>query len=130
MNVPEVFMVDQGVHDAEFYRGLELFNAEKFFDAHEVLEDVWRPAPASERKFLQGLIQVAVAFHHHSRGNLVGCRSLLARASRNLSHYSSNHGGLNLGSLLGSLSQWRDALETGERVPALPKLEISREGAQ
>ena len=29
----------------EFKRGLDLFNRAHFFDAHEALEDVWRPLP-------------------------------------------------------------------------------------
>src|SRR5882762_10496727 len=100
-------------------RGIELFNSAEFFEAHEVLEDVWRAAPEPERKFLQGLIQVAVALHHHSRGNLVGCRSLLARAGRNLSAYPAQHGSLNLAALLRALTEWREALEEGRSVPPL-----------
>ncbi len=40
--------------DLDHYReGIELFNRADFFDAHEVLEDVWRTAPVGEKKFLQ-----------------------------------------------------------------------------
>jgi predicted metal-dependent hydrolase len=106
-----------GIHD-----GIRLFNAADFFEAHEVLEDVWRAAPEPERKFLQGLIQVAVALHHHSRGNRVGCRSLLERARRNLSIYPEAHGGLDLADLLHSLDLWRAALDQGHAVPPLPQL--------
>src|SRR6201987_3609031 len=49
-----------GVDSKGFHRGLELFNLTHFYDAHEVWEDVWRAAPAAEKKFLQGLIQIAV----------------------------------------------------------------------
>src|SRR5256885_16896140 len=84
--------------------GIRLFNKEEFFEAHEALEDVWRAAPASEKKFLQGLIQVAVALHHHSRGNVVGARSLLERATRNLSLYPESFGGVNIVGLLCELS--------------------------
>ena len=55
-----------------FREGIKLFNSAEFFEAHEVLEDVWRGAPAAEKRFLQGLIQVAVALHHHSKENRVG----------------------------------------------------------
>src|ERR1700687_3297924 len=67
-------------------RGIELFNHAHFYDAHEVLEDVWRPSPRGGplRLHLQGLVQLAVAFHHESRDNLVGARSVLDRAFRNL----------------------------------------------
>ncbi len=71
--------------DSELYlRGIKLFNSGAYFEAHEVLEDVWRAAPVPEKKFLQGLIQVAVGLHHHSKGNVVGARSLLARAVQEL----------------------------------------------
>ena len=60
------------VDQAGFSRGIALFNHGEFFEAHEVLEDVWRAAPPGEKKFLQGLIQVAVSFHHRSTGNLIG----------------------------------------------------------
>lgn len=112
------------MHDRNgFQHGIALFNSAQFFDAHEVLEDVWREAPEPERKFLQGLIQVAVALHHYSRGNQVGCRSLLERAERNLSTYPTEHGGLNLGSLRQSLEQWCAALDQARSVPPYPRLE-------
>lgn len=103
-----------------FRRGLDLLNRGRFFDAHEVLEDVWREAPSPERKFLQGLIQVAVALHHHSRGNVVGCRSVLARAARNLSSYSADHGGVDLASLRAALDAWLIALNAGKPTPPPP----------
>lgn len=50
--------------DDPFGRGAHLFDAGEFFDAHEAWEARWRVATdASERRFYQGLIQVAAAFH-------------------------------------------------------------------
>jgi predicted metal-dependent hydrolase len=92
---------------AAYQRGVELLNHGEFFEAHEVLEDVWRDAPEPDRKFLQGLIQVAVAFHHRSCGNLVGFRSVLARACRNLSTYPKVYQRVDLAALLSSLDEWR-----------------------
>ena len=101
--------------------GIALFNNGSFFEAHEVLEDVWRPAPEPERKFLQGLIQVAVAFHHHSTGNLVGARSLLARAAKNLSGYPESFGGIQLREVLQSITLWQRALSEGTPPPPFPQ---------
>ena len=70
------------MHSSEYLHGIRLFNRAAFFEAHEALEDVWRAAPESEKKFLQGLIQIAVGLHHYGTGNLVGARSLLGRAAR------------------------------------------------
>jgi uncharacterized protein len=112
--------------DAAYQRGLELLNRGEFFDAHEVLEDVWRAAPAAEKKFLQGLIQVAVGLHHHSRGNRVGARSLLARAHKNLSAYPARHRGIDLAGLRTQVERWVGALENGNSVPALPSIQTHR----
>jgi predicted metal-dependent hydrolase len=105
-----------------YYRAVGLFNNATFFEAHEAWEDVWRMAVAPEKQFLQGLIQVAVAFHHHSKGNLVGARSLLERAHKNLSGYPDNFGGIQLASLLQSMARWRQALAEGKPVPPLPQI--------
>lgn len=45
-------------------RGARLFNAGEFFAAHEAWEDRWREASdPTERRLLQGLVQVAAGFH-------------------------------------------------------------------
>ena len=44
--------------------GARLFDAGAFFEAHEAWEEHWLVAEdATTRRFLQGLIQVAAAFH-------------------------------------------------------------------
>jgi hypothetical protein len=113
--------------DSELYlRGIRLFNSGAYFEAHEVLEDVWRAAPVPEKTFLQGLIQVAVGLHHHSKGNFVGARSLLSRAARNLSGYPEDFGGIHLPALLHSLAQWQHALTEGGSMPPLPQFLVDR----
>ena len=108
---------------SDLLQGIRLFNQGDFFEAHEVLEDVWRAAPEPDKKFLQGLIQVAVALHHHSKGNLVGARSLLERAARNLAFYPESYGGVNVAKLLCELSGWQAYLKDGaSRVPPLPQI--------
>jgi uncharacterized protein len=103
-----------------FREGLSLFNTAHFFEAHEVLEDVWRAAPEPDRKFLQGLIQIAVGLHHYSTGNVVGCQSLLKRGLGNLARYPDLHFGLELASFRDEVEQWRSALEAQLPLPAPP----------
>ena len=111
-----------------YRRGIELFNSGAFFDAHEVWEDVWRQSEGLDKQFLQGLIQVAVAFHHYSTGNVAGARSVLERACRNLAECPEDFGDIKLHPLLDSLAVWRGALETGSPEMAPPKLEVTLEG--
>jgi Domain of unknown function (DUF309) len=48
-----------------------------YFELHELLEPVWLRAEGKERTALQGLIQVAVAYHHAQNDNPAGAESLL-----------------------------------------------------
>lgn len=54
-----------------------LFNHHLFFEVHEVLEEQWKQENGDVRLFLQGLIQIAVAFHHLHNNNFRGATALL-----------------------------------------------------
>jgi predicted metal-dependent hydrolase len=109
--------------NAEYRRGIDLFNRREFFDAHEVLEDVWRAAPGKEKLFLQGLIQLAVGLHHYSTGNVAGARSVMARGHRNLSKYPAVFGGINLAKLRHAAERCTQALDRGGVLEELPRIE-------
>jgi predicted metal-dependent hydrolase len=113
-------------------RGLDLFNRAHFFDAHEVLEDVWRSIPRDRprdhprdrpsaghlRLHVQGMVQLAVAFHHQSKGNQVGARSVLERALRNLNGADSSFPELDLDRLRADLALWQRFLDDANVVLA------------
>ena len=118
-------------HD-DFTRGLDLFNRAHFFDAHEALEDVWRaldrdgprdrPSPPYLRRHIQGMVQLAVAFHHESKGNYVGARSVLERAMRNLDGADGSFPDLDLDPLRAELADWRKHLSGVAPRPKLPQI--------
>jgi Domain of unknown function (DUF309) len=68
--------------------GLDAYERGDYFDAHEELEPAWMgSADPMERAWLQGMIKVAAAYVHDTRGNpagivrnLEGARVLLADA--------------------------------------------------
>jgi hypothetical protein len=105
-------------------RGIDLFNGGQFFDAHEVLEDVWRTLPRSSaaKKHLQGLVQLAVAFHHQSRGNRRGARSVLDRAVGNLTGAEISFPTLDLVQLRCDVADWQKHLAGAARRPASPHI--------
>jgi hypothetical protein len=104
----------------DFNRGLDLFNRAHFFDAHEALEDVWRSLPRDRpsrrhlRLHVQGMVQLAVAFHHQSTGNHVGARSVLERAMRNLNGADSSFPEIDFNQLRAELIPWRKYLDDAE----------------
>jgi uncharacterized protein len=73
--------------DERFYRGLEEFNGARFFEAHEVLEDLWHEYRELDRIFIQGLIQIAAAFYHLQSRNLKGAVSQFTKGSEKLTHF-------------------------------------------
>jgi predicted metal-dependent hydrolase len=108
----------------ELRRGIHLFNAEHFFEAHEALEDAWREAPAKDKKFLQGVVQLAVALHHYSTGNVVGSRSVLARALRNVASRPEGVYQLRTTEILETFLPCQRALEEHGSIDPLPKLKL------
>ncbi|MHB8525106.1 MAG: DUF309 domain-containing protein [Candidatus Acidiferrales bacterium] len=111
--------------DTKFRRGIILFNSREFFKAHEVWEELWLVAAEPDKLFLQGLIQLAAAFHHHSRGNREGAKSLLEAALKKLKKYPNEFHGTNLRVLRGAANASLAILATGEIATPimLPRIE-------
>jgi predicted metal-dependent hydrolase len=59
--------------------GIRLFNAGFYFEAHDLLEEVWIERGGLERQFYQGLIQVAVALYKIAGKNQGGAVSLFRK---------------------------------------------------
>jgi uncharacterized protein len=106
--------MDSHEKDRLYQKGLEAFNSAHFYDAHEHWEEVWLETPHPDKMFLQGLIQVAAAFHHHSRANLLGTRNLLRAGLLKLDCFPEDHGGLEIEALREAVRGWLADLEAGE----------------
>jgi predicted metal-dependent hydrolase len=100
--------------DRLFQKGLESFNSGHFYDAHEHWEEVWLETPNPEKIFLQGLIQVAAAYHHYSRANCLGTKNLLLAGVLKLDRFPEEHWGLEIEPLRAAVRRWLLALEAGE----------------
>ena len=88
-----------------------MFNAGEFFDAHEVLEDLWRDAVGPQRELYQGILQIGVGFHHLTNGNHHGATTLLGRGIARLGSLESDQcGGIDCGSLLNAARRCRELL--------------------
>jgi predicted metal-dependent hydrolase len=106
--------MDSHEKDRLYQKGLEAFNSDHFYDAHEHWEEVWLETPNPDKMFLQGLIQVAAAFHHYSRANLLGTRNLLQAGLLKLDRFPEVHGGLEIETLREAVRGWLAALDAGE----------------
>jgi hypothetical protein len=64
--------------------GIDLFNQERFWEAHEALEEIWHPATGVDRDIIQGLILTAAALVHYQKNETTVCVSILGRAKEKL----------------------------------------------
>ena len=114
--------VTPGEHARDLWtEGVELFNAGRFFDCHEVWEEVWKRASGAEKLFYQGMIQIAVAVLHAERGNPRGARSTWNKARAKLDPLPPEHMGIALGELRSATAAFVEAMRVGT-APAPPKI--------
>ena len=103
----------------EYLEFIELFNQEKFFEAHEILELRWKQERGKERAFYQGLIQIAAAFVHLQKGTPLGAEELLKSASRYLEKFKPVFMNLDLEKLLTEAQASLSAAAPFPRLPAI-----------
>ena len=60
-----------------FLSALNLFNNQKWYEAHDAFEDIWNNIDGDERQIIQGILQVSVSQFHLSKGNINGATILL-----------------------------------------------------
>jgi predicted metal-dependent hydrolase len=91
-----------------FLRGVEHFNALEFWEAHEAWEEIWLVAQSDVEQFLQGLIQLAAAYHHLRRGTFRGGIRLFEAALRRLSAFPDPWCGIDRGAAVEAAQKHRE----------------------
>jgi predicted metal-dependent hydrolase len=93
---------------ALFDRAVASFNARDFYEAHEDWETLWHEAEGAERRWLQGLIQIAAAFFHFERGFFAsGYAKLMAEGHAKIEGYAGPTHGMDFPALFDALRPWR-----------------------
>lgn len=70
-----------------FAKGCAEFNSGRFYEAHESFEEIWQLEAGPVRDLYKGLIQIAAAFVHLSRGKYIGAERLLRTGTAYLAPY-------------------------------------------
>lgn len=93
-----------------FERAVALFDAERFFEAHEFFEHIWKSdwVEPADTDFWKGVTQVAVGCCHLQRGNDTGALSLLQRATRYLAAAPASHHGVDVSALIAAADDIAD----------------------
>ena len=106
-----------------YHKGIRLFNREKFFEAHEAWEEIWkRTTDEEDKRFLQGLIQAAAFLVHIQKGNGAAAVELHQAASEKLQSYRRGYWGADIQKFLNALQSALEKMEKQEEVKEYPQL--------
>jgi predicted metal-dependent hydrolase len=120
--------------DPHYLGYFECFNDQSFYEAHDVLEELWlagRQRPNGD--FFKGLIQLAGAFVHLQKERLRPSASLFKLARTNLQKYPDCHEQLDVRGVLELIERWLNWLEGGAfeanplRNQPAPRLDLRRQ---
>ncbi len=78
----------------EYYLFFEKFNEGEYYECHDLLEEIWMTE--KNNKFLQGMLQVAVAIYHFQNGNIRGAKMLFNSATNYLIPYQPRYWDLDI----------------------------------
>ena len=104
-------MNDEEKKDILFQEGLKHYRSKDYFEAHESWEDLWSDYYLEDRKFVQGLIQLAVSFVHLGNGNMNGAKSLLNKCTEKFKLFSGIHRDIDVKQLLDQINNVKNAYE-------------------
>jgi predicted metal-dependent hydrolase len=119
--------------DPHYLGYFECFNRGEFYEAHDVLEELWLPQRQGPNgAFYKGLIQLAGAFVHLQKGRPGPAVALFKLALANLGQYPMEHESLAVERVRAMIGEWlaRAATEGTRalRAGVAPKLSL-RESA-
>jgi predicted metal-dependent hydrolase len=117
--------------DAHYLGYFECFNRQLFYEAHDVLEELWLPQrQGTNGAFYKGLIQFAGAFVHLEKNRLRPAAALFKLAQANLGKYPPVHERLDMEVVLRIIKLWLSKLEAEDcaanplSAAAAPKLSL------
>src|SRR5262245_28111657 len=104
----------ENLHPPDFYRGLDYFNRQFYYECHDVWEEIWREAKGKEKVFYQALIMAAVSLYHFGNENLEGALSCYQKALSEFRKLPDQFLGLNIGELVAKLGDFYSGMAPGQ----------------
>ena len=85
---------------AEWLQGIDEFNAGEYYACHDTLEALWMDSIDPDKKFYQGVLQIAVACYHLHNRNWRGAVTLLGEGIGRLPYYQPVYAGIDVTRLI------------------------------
>ena len=110
--------------DARLREGIRLFNQGRFFESHETLEQFYQETEDAHKPFLEGLIELAVAFRLYTDfGETKGPVRMIYQALIRFENYPSSHLEIRVKDISQSMEAWAKGMDAAEKaVASIPKI--------
>ena len=108
--------VDLKTFEDDFFNALNLFNNQKWYEAHDAFEEIWNNLDGDERQIIQGILQVSVSQFHLSKGNLNGATILLGEGLGRIKDRTNINLGIDLKSFCKCLEELLRKLQHREEL--------------
>ena len=102
--------------DPRLQKGIDEFNQQLFFECHETLEEIWLEERGEDRKFYQGIIQIAAGYFKLQQGVPAGAIKLWRMGLDKIEPYSPVYLGIELASFSAAVKQHLHELEAGQKT--------------
>ena len=99
-----------------FLDALNLFNKQKWYEAHDAFEDIWNTLDGDERQIIQGILQVSVSQFHLSKGNINGATILMGEGLGRIKNRTNIDLGIDLESFCECLEELLRKLQYREEL--------------
>jgi uncharacterized protein len=81
-------------------QGINEFNKREYYACHDTLEALWMDSIDPDKKFYQGVLQIAVACYHLHNRNWRGAVTLLGEGIGRLPYYQPVYAGIDVTKLI------------------------------
>ena len=109
-------LIDLESFEDNFLNALNLFNDQKWYEAHDAFEDIWNTLDGDERQIIQGILQVSVSQFHLSKGNHNGATILLGEGYGRIKNRTNINLGIDLETLCKCLEKLLIKLQYAEEL--------------
>jgi uncharacterized protein len=87
-------------YPSAWLQGIDEFNTREYYSCHDTLEALWMDAVDPDKKFYQGVLQIAVACYHLHNRNWRGAVTLLGEGIGRLPYYQPVYAGTDVTQLI------------------------------
>lgn len=95
--------------DQGMLEGISYYNGERYWEAHEAWEGVWKQCSGREKTLVQGLILLAVSFAHAQKNDAPIGVAMLSRAREKIGDWSGTYHGIDIDVVRGRIDAMRSA---------------------